>query len=394
MYYATILVPLYLHLHEGKGVRVFLKGKISRDNDQSPQLHTYVVIFIVPSRVIVYAIHSYLTTEHAMPTQIVVGHVSQETALVVPNYQLNKRLTPLRYWVETRVPYGQRLMKQTFNHRSGVWFTPKPVGVYHDIVVMFFDPSFEPPLQNFSSVGEFVTTHNFNLNTISAEHVDQFKSYYPFDETQLALIDEHFNPAAQTLTEPQQALVTAKRGVGRPAKETDPRLIELQIRQAELAIEKAELAIEKEREIVRAQRLLNEQRERKLAEPVITQTKETKVSDRKPLTEVEKYNVVMSLREYSLEVEIKNNWVLKPHVDIYDADGQPTFEATNEFNDLPKMEEMISYGLEDDKYYPTQYSIFENRARFLNLDISQLKSNQLTQIRQLQAELLASKEKK
>lgn len=298
-----------------------------------------------------------------MSTQLVVGHVSQETALVIPNYQLNKRLTPLRYWVETRVPYGQRLMKQTFNHRSGLWFAPKPVGVYHDIVVMFFDPSYEPPLQNFSSVGEFVTTHNFNLNTISADYVDQFKSYYPFDETQLALIDEHFNPTTkQTLTEPQQALVAAKRGPGRPAKETDPRLIELQIRKAELEVEKAELAREQQREEVRAKKLINDERERRLNEKAASPT----------VSEPAKPMYDWLPEEDCKAVEEAYGFIMLPFKRIMGPNGVQTYDREHEEAQREQHTDFVEYCKNNPRFVPTQLGMFRARAEILNIDISML----------------------
>ena len=69
------------------------------------------------------------------------GHVSPETAYTVEDYPYGFRLRcTIRYWIETKKGYGQRLVSQTTNpKRPGeVWNKPK-AGTYAPIMVMILD---------------------------------------------------------------------------------------------------------------------------------------------------------------------------------------------------------------------------------------------------------------
>ena len=69
------------------------------------------------------------------------GHTSPETAYTVEDYPYGFRLRcKIRYWMETKKGYGQRLVSQTTNpKRPGeVWNKPK-AGTYNVIAVMVLD---------------------------------------------------------------------------------------------------------------------------------------------------------------------------------------------------------------------------------------------------------------
>ena len=69
------------------------------------------------------------------------GHVSPETAKVVPDYPYGFRLrTQIRYWLETKRGHGQRFMSQTLNPKTQKWNKPK-TGIYSVILVMVEDES-------------------------------------------------------------------------------------------------------------------------------------------------------------------------------------------------------------------------------------------------------------
>ncbi len=79
--------------------------------------------------------------QEAAGATVLVGHDSEATAYVVADYPYGFRLRcQIRYWVETKVGYGQRLCSQTSNpKREGlVWNKPKK-GTYSSVVVMTLD---------------------------------------------------------------------------------------------------------------------------------------------------------------------------------------------------------------------------------------------------------------
>lgn len=273
--------------------------------------------------------------------QQVVGHVSPETALDIPNYQLNKRYTPMRYWVETKRPYGQRLMKQIFDHRSGTWFKPKAVDIYHDTVVMFYDPSFEPELRNFSSNGEFITTDNINFSLIGKGYAEQYLKYYNLDQTQIDLFNEWLNPGT--------APIIAHRGPGRPPKESNPAIESIKIRQAEIELEKKEVELQERKLRLHAAELSLKERERKLLEPKPTAPAPLAPS---PLT-----------KEQCLEIEEINHFIqVEPKFIGSDYDME------HEELQRPQMERIIAYCKEHPEYLPTNTARFIMRGKELGLD--------------------------
>ena len=71
--------------------------------------------------------------------QQLVGHVSPETAFVVADYPYGFRLRcQIRYWIETKPGFGQRLVSQTSNPKKPglVWNKPK-AGTYAPLIVLF-----------------------------------------------------------------------------------------------------------------------------------------------------------------------------------------------------------------------------------------------------------------
>ena len=72
------------------------------------------------------------------------GHTSPETAYVVADYPYGFRLRcSIRYWIETKKGFGQRVMSQTTNPKKGdgtSWNKPKG-STYSPIKVLFIDPS-------------------------------------------------------------------------------------------------------------------------------------------------------------------------------------------------------------------------------------------------------------
>ncbi len=75
-------------------------------------------------------------------TTILTGHVSPETAYVVPDYPYGYRLRcKIRYWLEYRAGHGYRLVSQTTNpKRPGeVWNKPKASTYARFAACMYLD---------------------------------------------------------------------------------------------------------------------------------------------------------------------------------------------------------------------------------------------------------------
>src|SRR3990167_4325424 len=67
------------------------------------------------------------------------GHTSPETACTMDDYPYGFRLrTSIRYWIETKPGYGQRMVSQTLNPKTGRWNKPK-AGTYTPITVLLLD---------------------------------------------------------------------------------------------------------------------------------------------------------------------------------------------------------------------------------------------------------------
>lgn len=66
------------------------------------------------------------------------GHTSPETAYIVADYPYGFRLrTQIRYWIETKAGYGQRMVSQTRNPKTGRWNSPK-AGTYSPVLALCF----------------------------------------------------------------------------------------------------------------------------------------------------------------------------------------------------------------------------------------------------------------
>jgi hypothetical protein len=75
------------------------------------------------------------------PRQELIGHVSPETAYLVSDYPYGFRLrTEIRYWVETRASYGQRVMSQTRDPKRAARPWNKPKGsTYAEVKALYLD---------------------------------------------------------------------------------------------------------------------------------------------------------------------------------------------------------------------------------------------------------------
>lgn len=72
--------------------------------------------------------------------KILRGHVSPETAYVVDDYPYSWKLRcKIRYWIETKPGFGQRMVSQTTNPKKGdVWNKPK-MSTYCPVMIMYLD---------------------------------------------------------------------------------------------------------------------------------------------------------------------------------------------------------------------------------------------------------------
>lgn len=67
------------------------------------------------------------------------GYDSQEKSYEVDNYPWGFKLkTKIRYWIETKENYGQRLCSQTQNPKTLKWCSPK-YSTYSRIAILFLD---------------------------------------------------------------------------------------------------------------------------------------------------------------------------------------------------------------------------------------------------------------
>lgn len=72
--------------------------------------------------------------------ELLLGHTSEETALVVDDYPYGRRVrTQIRYWLETVRNRGDRLCSQTLNPSTGRWNKPKK-STYSSVGVMYREP--------------------------------------------------------------------------------------------------------------------------------------------------------------------------------------------------------------------------------------------------------------
>lgn len=108
--------------------------------------------------------------------QILYGHTNEDNAYVVPDYPYGYTLrTKIRYWVESNPRFGQRLVSQTMNPKTGTWNRPK-ASTYTSFVVMFVDDanghvywSGWHPYNGADELQDFIKTYGAGLD---AEHLD------------------------------------------------------------------------------------------------------------------------------------------------------------------------------------------------------------------------------
>jgi hypothetical protein len=109
-----------------------------------------------------------------VPNQQLFNHVSEDTAFVITRFPAHYgQYTTIRYWVETKPAYGQRLMTRVMNHTNGEWFKAKTDG-YKDIIIL------EQIIDESKTNCGLVVVYQLTLDTMSLEHLLQLASYYEF----------------------------------------------------------------------------------------------------------------------------------------------------------------------------------------------------------------------
>jgi len=94
------------------------------------------------------------------------GHTSPETAYLVEDYPYGFRLrTQIRYWIEKKEGFGQRMVSQTLNPKNGKWNKPK-AGTYSDVYAIYLD--------DVNHVQSFGLTGYSDEETIA-----RFEAYFP-----------------------------------------------------------------------------------------------------------------------------------------------------------------------------------------------------------------------
>jgi hypothetical protein len=119
-----------------------------------------------------------------LPTQQQVNHVNEHSAYHVINYPYSfGKFCTIRYWVETRKAYGQRLMTQIMDPLTGQWFKAKTDG-YFDICII--STIVNPGQPNHGWVVPVqVKLDQFDLDTLNL-----FATYYTFTPHQKLVVME------------------------------------------------------------------------------------------------------------------------------------------------------------------------------------------------------------
>lgn len=292
----------------------------------------------------------------------VCGHVSQDTALIVKNYVLNKTPTPIRYWIETNPSYGQRVMKQMLNTRTGQWWNPKPESNYSQIVVMYHDPEAVYPQYNGTSTVNPIALTPFNLALIATEQLEAFKAYYRFDDVQHAIIAHHIqerlHPSGQhTPTEVPRASKVQRK------PEANAELNALRVSKAASLAALAAGKAEEQRQKNELRALLIEEKRLKLlnAEPK---------NAPKPVTE----NETLTLEQIH-QLEQDNDLVLLPPQVIYvrDPKGGPdigTYDFVFEESQREQFHRLLRFCDDNDQYVPSNLMVFKRRAELLDVYVA------------------------
>ncbi len=118
------------------------------------------------------------------------GHVSPETAYLVPDYPYGFRLrTEIRYWIETKKGQGQRVMSQTRNPKKPGQPWNKPNASTYDAIKALYLNSDNGHVEN-DGIGGYATE----------EQLTAFRTAYP-----LTCAEERNAKALTMLTAMQRA---------------------------------------------------------------------------------------------------------------------------------------------------------------------------------------------
>jgi hypothetical protein len=101
-------------------------------------------------------------TKPADIAQLLTGHTTPETCVSTDSYPYGRLRATARWWVETRAKFGQRVMFQTINPKTGRENKPK-AGNYSIICLLYKDS--KGHVQNFA-----VHSHDFSTEA----ELDQF----------------------------------------------------------------------------------------------------------------------------------------------------------------------------------------------------------------------------
>lgn len=114
------------------------------------------------------------------------NHVNEATAYYVHNYPYSfGKFCTIRYWVETRKVYGQRLMTQIQDPTTGQWFKAKTDGYFNVcIITSIVNPGF--PNHG------WVVPVQINLQQFDLPTLQQFGVYYTFTPFQKEMIMKAF----------------------------------------------------------------------------------------------------------------------------------------------------------------------------------------------------------
>lgn len=116
------------------------------------------------------------------------GHFDPTTAYVIERYPYSfGQFTSIRYWVDTKPAYGQRLMTQIQNPATGEWWKPKTEG-YSDIVVIITND--DPTAKNYGFV---IQPSRIDLKEFDLPTLLQFAQYYTFTPGQKQTIMKALN---------------------------------------------------------------------------------------------------------------------------------------------------------------------------------------------------------
>jgi hypothetical protein len=101
------------------------------------------------------------------------GHTSPETAYEVEDYPWGFRLrTKIRYWIESKINYGQRFCSQTVNPKTGRWCAPR-MDTYSEIEVLYLNEDDHVRRDILIKSSSLIDIENFKK--IHLDNLDQFQ---------------------------------------------------------------------------------------------------------------------------------------------------------------------------------------------------------------------------